>query len=71
MPGKSQPAQGIAEYRLDHMPITVTTFEKPITAQYKPKRAIGILQSASESLKLATLKHEPACERLLLGFEKL
>ena len=40
------------------MPNTVTTFEKPFTAQFKPKRAFGILQSASEILKLASMKHK-------------
>ena len=70
MPGKSQPPQSLAEYKLDHMPNTVTTFEKPITAQYKPKRAFGMLQSASEILKLASLKHEPDFYWVLRSFNQ-
>ena len=52
------------------MPYTVTSYEKPITAQFKPKRAFGILQSASEILKLASLKHEPDFYWVLRSFNQ-
>ena len=70
MGGKSLLPQSLAEYILDQMPYTATSYEKPITAQFKPKRAFGILQSASEILKLASLKHEPDFYWVLRSFNQ-